>query len=300
VKNKIILVLIVLTLFITLINCQHVDRFAQSSANAGVIDRGFANMISMSARAFGSAAEVMSLEQEYLIGRAVAARILTSYTICNKTPELTTYLNLICGAIVINSPRPDSFNGYQVVILDSGEVNAFTTPGGHIFLTRGIISIAQNEDDLAAVIAHEIAHNQLRHSIKSIKSGRMTQAVLLTATAGVGAVMGIDAEDLVDILNESVGEILQTMVNTGYSKEQEFQADIAAMYFMAAAGYNPGSLINMLKELNQVRSHVSDMNKTHPSPVQRVFYAERALTRFNLPDNSMFRQERFQQAMANF
>ncbi|MCL2266257.1 MAG: M48 family metalloprotease, partial [Treponema sp.] len=227
----------------------------------------------------------------------VAASILTSYKIWDENPALTAYLNLICAAIVLNSPQPSLYNGYHVAILDSNEINAFATSGGHIFITRGLINIADTEDALAGVIAHEIAHIQLKHGTKSIKTSRITQAILLTATAGVGNIIGIEVNELTDILNESVGEILQTMVNSGYSREQEYEADIAAMYLLAAAGYQPSALVDMLRGLNAVHTTVSGFNKTHPAPVQRIYYAERALGRFNIADTSLNRQERFKEML---
>jgi predicted Zn-dependent protease len=284
-------------LFITLISCRHIDTLAQAAANVDIIDHDTANMISLSARAFGSAAENATPEQEYFIGRAVAASILSTYKIWDKNPGLTAYLNLICGTIVINSPQPHIFNGYHVAILDSNDINAFTTSGGHIFLTRGLINIAKTEDALAAVIAHEVAHNQLRHSIKSIKKSRVTQAFLITATAGAGIAMGMDANEFVDILNESVGEILQTMVNGGYSREQEYEADLAAMCFMAAAGYQPSGLIDMLNELKTVHIIGSGLSKTHPLPGQRIYFAEKAVGRYNVSDTRHERQGRFFEAL---
>ena len=287
------LVLMVMFFFITLITCKHIDTLAQTAANVDIIDHDTANMISLSARAFSSAAENATPEQEYFIGRAVAANILSNYIIWDKDPELTAYLNYICGAIVINSPQPHIYNGYHVAILDSDEINAFTTSGGHIFLTRGLINIAKTEDALAAVIAHEVAHNQLRHSIKSIKTSRVTQAFLLTAGMGAGMIMGMNANEFADILNESVSEIMQTMVNSGYSREQEYEADIAAMYFMAAAGYQPSGLIDILNELKAVKTIGPGLNKTHPSPGQRIYFAEKALDRFVVADTKISRQNRF-------
>jgi len=295
--KKVLCVLIVISFSITLVTCRHVDTLAQAAAASEIIDRDTANMISLSARAFGSAAENISPEQEYIIGRAVAAQILSTYRIWDRSPELTAYLNLICAAIVRNSPQPNNFNGYQVVILDSNEINAFTTSGGHIFLTRGLINIAKTEDSLAAVIAHEVAHNQLRHSIKAIKTSRITQAVFLTATTGVGNIIGMDVNEMADILNESAGEIVQTMVNSGYSREQEYEADIAAMYFLAVAGYQPSALIDMLRELDTVQM-ISGFSKTHPAPRQRIYFAERALDRFIVTDTTSNRQERFNRAKA--
>ena len=294
--RKIFVPIIFLIFSVFFSGCQHIDTLAQAAADTEIIDRDTANMISLSARSFGSAAEKATPEQEYFIGRAVAASILSTYKIWDENPELTAYLNYICRAVVLHSPQPNIYNGYHVAILDSNEINAFTTSGGHIFLTRGLINIAKTEDALAGVIAHEIAHNQLRHSIKSIKTSRITQAFLITLTAGASVIMDIGVDELVDILNESVGEIIQTMVNSGYSKEQEYEADIAAMHFMAAAGYQPSGLIDMLGELKTVRTVGSGFNKTHPAPGQRIYYAQRALGRFDIADNRFARQERFSEA----
>lgn len=294
---SILMIVFIVFLSVTFIACQHVDALAQSAAENDIIDHGTANMISLSARAFGSAAEHITPDQEYYIGRAVAANILSSYQIWDEDPALTMYLNLICGAIAANSPEPDTSYGYHVAVLDSAEINAFTTSGGHIFVTRGLIGIAKTEDALAGVIAHEVAHCQLRHGIKSIKTSRITQALLITATAGVGNMVGMEAEELADVLNESVGEIIQTMVNTGYSREQEYEADIAAMYFLANAGYQPSGLIDMLGELGAVHAIGSGFAKTHPAPGQRIYYAEKALGRFKVADTSSSRLERFSAAL---
>jgi len=295
--KKGLLIFLLVTISSTLITCRHIDTLAQAAAANDIIDPDTANMISVSARAFGAAAEQATPEQEYFIGRAVAANILSSYKIWNGNNELTDYLNLICAAIVLNSPQPNIFNGYHVVILDSNEINAFATSGGHIFVTRGLINAAKTEDALAGVIAHEVAHVQLRHGIKAIKSSRVTQALMITATTAVGNALGMNIEELSDVFNESVGEIVQTMVGSGYSKEQEYEADIAAMYLMALSGYQPSGLLDMLKELEAVHTVSSGFGKTHPSPRQRIYYAEKALNRFEVADTRLDRQNRFNHAL---
>jgi len=300
-KTKIIILSVVLTIAVfAVISCQVlmsvVDVGAQIAGATGVIDQNTANAVSLSARAIGSAAEEITPEQEYFIGRAVAANILSSYKIWNGNPQLTNYLNLICLAITINSPRPDIFNGYRVAILDSDEINAFATSGGHIFVTRGLINSARTEDALAGVIAHEIAHIQLQHSIKAIKNSRITNALLVTGTAAAGAATGMNVNELTDVFKESVGEIINTMVNNGYSQSQEFDADTTAMSLMSAAGYNPSGLVDMLRELNRTQtSSSSGFGKTHPSPAQRITNAEKTVGNYRATDSSI-RQNRFNTA----
>ena len=268
------------------------DVGAQVAAATGVIDSNTASAISQSARAIGTAAEEINPEQEYYIGRAVAANILGTYRLWNGNPALTAYLNNICMAITINSPRPDVFNGYRVAILDSNEINAFATSGGHIFLTRGLINVARTEDALAGVIAHEVAHIQLQHSIKSIKSSRITQALIVTGTSAAGAATGMDVSQLTEVFNESVGEIVHTMVNSGYSQSQEFEADTTAMALMASAGYNPQGLVDMLRLLSSAQTSSAGFGKTHPSPAQRITNAERTVRNHRVTDPNT-RQARF-------
>ena len=297
-KTKAVISLIVFVVFSgAVISCQSfmdaVDAGAKAAGAAGVIDQNTAIAISKSSQAISSAAEEINPEQEYYIGRAVAANILSAYRLWNGNAALTAYLNRICAAITVNSPRPDVYNGYHVAILDSAEINAFATSGGHIFVTRGLINAAKSEDALAGVIAHEVAHIQLQHSIKAIKNSRITQALLVTGTSAAGAASGYDVNQLTDVFNESVGEVVTTLVNNGYSRDQEYQADNTAMSLMAAAGYNPSGLIDMLRQLSSVQTSSSGFGKTHPTPAQRISNAEKSVGSYRVTDASSSRQVRF-------
>ena len=115
------------------------------------------------------ALDEINLIDEYVVGRDVAAAILSNYKIYDKNPALTSYLNKILTALVVNSPRPAAYNGFSAAILDSDTINAFATPAGHIFVTRGLLNAAKSEDALAAVLAHELSHIQLRHGMRAIK-----------------------------------------------------------------------------------------------------------------------------------
>jgi len=297
-KTKVLsLTAVIIALSCLVFSCESMAKIADVGAQVagatGLINQNTADAISMSARAVGTAAEEITPEQEYYIGRAVAANILSSYAIYTGSPALTNYLNLICKTITINSPRPDIYAGYHVAVLDSQEINAFATSGGHIFVTRGLISAARSEDALASVIAHEIAHIQLQHSIKAIKSSRVTQAILVTGTAAAGAAAGMDVNELTNVFNESVGEIVHTMVNSGYSQTQEFEADNTAMSLMASAGYNPSGLLDMLNVLSTIQTSGSGFGKTHPTPAQRITNAERTIRSYTVTDTSSSRQARF-------
>jgi predicted Zn-dependent protease len=268
---------------------------AQIAGAVGVIDSNTAAAIGRSSEAIGRAAETITPEHEYYIGRAVGANILSTYRIWNGNPALTAYLNRICGAITVNSPRPDIYNGYHVMILDSTEINAFATSGGHIFLTRGLIDCTNSEDTLASVIAHEVAHIQLQHSVKAIKNSRITQALLVTGSSAVDvAARGTTIGELTDIFGESVGEIVSTLVNNGYSQSQEFDADNLALELLASAGYDPSSLVTMLRALEKNQpGRPGGFNKTHPTPARRISNVEKSIGDYHVADTQSYRRDRY-------
>ena len=222
------------------------------------------------------ALDEINLIDEYVVGRDVAAAILSNYKIYDKNPALTSYLNKILTALVVNSPRPAAYNGFSAAILDSDTINAFATPAGHIFVTRGLLNAAKSEDALAAVLAHELSHIQLRHGMRAIKSNRNT-------------------DDWVRQFMFPGAGIIADRINNGFSHTQEFDADISALSLLSAAGYNPNGLIDMLSELGKTQSSIpGGFNSTHPSPSSRLVNAKVAATRYlNAADNSKSRQKRF-------
>ncbi|GHV24542.1 peptidase M48 [Spirochaetia bacterium] len=249
-----------------------------------------AKALSQSARSFERALEDITPEQEYFIGRAVGANILTNYRYCNERPELTRYLNQITAAIVVNSPKPEIYNGYHTAILDNNEINAFATSGGHIFITQGLLDCTSSEDTLAAVIAHEIAHIQLQHSIKAIKSTRVVSAITETTTS----VAGLALSELTEVLDDAAKEIV-TAMHEGYSQEQEFDADKLALELLANAGYEPSSLVTMLRSL---KPQPGGFTKTHPTPDERIAKLERPLRQYKaaIPDTRIDRETRYNAA----
>jgi beta-barrel assembly-enhancing protease len=248
--------------------------------NAAVIQKTAANYYDPPGSVTALALDEINLLDEYNIGRDVAADILLRYKIWDANPALTNYVNMICRGIVINSPRPSAFNGYHAAILDSDEINAFATPGGHILITRGLVKAAKSEDMLAAVIAHEIAHIQLSHGLRAIQTNR-------------------DLEDWFGQFSNLGAQTIMDRLNSGFSRVQEFDADITAMSLLAAAKYNPQSLVDMLLELDKIQSDKSGspgagFARTHPSPASRIVNASIAADRYaNMPDNRKFREKRF-------
>lgn len=216
-------------------------------------------------------------EEAYYIGRTVAAIITKNYKIYDS-PEATAYLNKICTAITINSAVPYLYKGYYVAILDSDEINALATPGGHIFVTRGLLKCTDSEDAVAAVLAHEISHIQLNHSIKAIKSSRVTSATMQGVKGVTTSVyensdprfQGLVSQEDLDYLTNAGDEIVKTLVDSGFSVTQEFDADRNALMLMSDSGYDPEAMNDMLDLLERnIKEGESGWSKTHPSPSAR-------------------------------
>ena len=251
--------------------------------------------IADSAESIEKAMEDFTPEQEYYIGRAVAASILAKYDLYDS-PSLERYLNQICAALIITSDVPTLYKGYSVGILDTDEINAFATSGGHIMVSRGLIKCATSEDALAAVLAHEIAHIQSQHSLDAIQTSRITDAITKTGYATMNVLSKGELLEFTDTFGDVVDDIIGEMVDSGYSKTQEFEADEKALSIMAKAGYYPKAMEDMLFVLKEKSNAQTGWGKTHPSPKERIKNLENLYKKYSVEDFRESRQARFLEA----
>ncbi|MFA5112478.1 MAG: M48 family metalloprotease, partial [Desulfobaccales bacterium] len=147
--------------------------------------------------------------EEYYIGRAVAARVLTKYKL-DQNPNLTEYVNEVGDTVARKSSRPNPFRGYHFAVLDTGEINAFACPGGIIFVTRGLIQTCKSEDQLAAVLAHEVAHVANKDGINSISKARWTEVWTAMGKEAVTVYGGSVAAGLVTLFEGSIDDVFKT------------------------------------------------------------------------------------------
>ena len=174
-------------------------------------------------------------EQEYYIGRAVSAVILEKFRPF-QDESVITYVNVLGQTLANASDRPETFGGYHFLILDSDEINAFAAPGGLIFITRGMLACCRNEDALAAVLAHEIGHVQAKHGLQAIKKSRITTALTTIGVEGTKTFAGEGLATLTQTFGESITDITKTLVNNGYSREFEREADQSAILILERVG----------------------------------------------------------------
>ena len=294
--KKIYILCLISALFIT--SCATVQQIVTTTMNIAVatgdMDPRTADLIVSTTESVYKVTEQITPENEYYIGRATAAIILNDYNLYNE-PNLTKYLNKICGAITINSEKPDLYNGYYVAVLDSDEINAMATPGGHILITRGLLKCTSNEEELASVIAHEIAHIQKQHSISAIKTSRFKDLSLNVASLAINESDNDEAKQMMSVFGDSVDDVVSSLVLNGFSQEQEFEADSYALELLNNAGYNPHSIVNMLKTLEQNQAnHKRGFVKTHPEPKKRIKKIQNELKKYSKSKTQEERISRFQ------
>jgi beta-barrel assembly-enhancing protease len=214
---------------------------------------------------------------EYYLGRSVAAQILSRYPLSSDA-ALRRYVTKVGLILAKNSDLPETFGGYRFFVLDTNEVNALAAPGGFIFVSKGLIKALPDEDALAAVLAHEVAHVVKRHGIEAISSA--TRTASLGALGQVAAEIGMSQVNapvaslstVTQNLTAATGEIVETLVVNGYSREDEYDADAYAVELLGRAKYNPASLKVVLESLERARATAGGGGwfSTHPSPEDRL------------------------------
>lgn len=241
--------------------------------------------------------EDITPEQEYFIGRAVAATILNKYKPYSNEGA-HRYLNLLGQSLALASTRPETFGGYHFLILDSDEINAFAAPGGLILVTRGMLRCCRSEDALASVLAHEIGHVQNQHGLKAIKQGRLTSALTILAVESAKSFGSEDLAELTSAFEGSITDITGTLMNSGYARGQERDADKGAVKILEQVGYDPQALVDMLEQMEKsLKPGGLDFAKTHPDPKDRIRDIRGWVGSAPERTEPASRQARFEQAM---
>ena len=171
------------------------------------------------------------------------------------------------------SDRPDTFKGYRFLVIDTKDINAMAAPSGFIFISRGLLQQTQSEDELAGVLAHEVAHVVYSHGVKAVSQSKLTKAVTIIGKEVAAEYTPALLSEVTDMFTESVDEITETLLTSGYSRSQEYSADEYAVTLLTRAGYDPGALRRVLERLTKVGASTKEMGgwyATHPDPEDRV------------------------------
>ncbi len=206
---------------------------------------------------------IEDLEAEILFGRDLAARILGNYKLI-KDEALIRYVNMVGKSISMYSGRPEL--RFYFSVLDSKEINAFATPGGYIFITKGALMKMTNEAQLAGVLGHEIAHVTQRHVVKNLNIRGSDNS----AFSMLSGLIGSSSATFRDLLEQAINEAVKTLFEKGYKLREEMKAYSQAILMTGAAGYDPMEFINFLTKCKGFEKKDSTYKGDHPQPSIRT------------------------------
>jgi predicted Zn-dependent protease len=279
--------------------CATTDAIIGIGVSSDLITEAQGESISKSTKAVARSFADFTPEQEYYVGRSVGAVILNKYRPYNSA-KANDYINILGQILSKASDMPETFGGYHFLIQDSDEVNALAAPGGLIFITRGMLRCCQHEDAVAAVLAHEIGHVQAKHGLQAIKKSRITFALTTIGIEAAKTFGGEELAELTETFESSISDITATLVNNGYSRNFERDADKAAVTILKRVGYDPKGLVDMLRVMRKkLKPEGLDFAKTHPSPASRIADIQKIIGETTSVIRPKTRQARFIAALGN-
>lgn len=195
---------------------------------------------------------------EEKVGRAAAAQVLGAAPLINSDAS-QQYLNLLGQSL---ASRGDAVYRWRFGAIESDAINAFAMPGGYILVSTGLLKILENEDELAFVLAHEIAHVSRKHHYQIVLRQKLAEQ------ASKDLQSAVQGDEIAKLASAS-GQIYAR----GLDKGAEFEADRLGVEIMTRAGYDPLASLNVMERL--LRFKGSDpraelLFSTHPSPAERL------------------------------
>jgi predicted Zn-dependent protease len=186
---------------------------------------------------------LMSESREMEIGREEHEKVLSSMRVMDEGP-VTGYVNDVCQRLAAASHRDDL--EFTFTVIDSPEINAFALPGGYVYINRGLLSFLNTEDQLAAVLAHEIGHVTARHAVQQQARGNLGRTA-----AGIGGFVAAVATGSAYVGSElsQLGSLWTQAGVSGFGRENELQADSLSAEYLRNAGYDPQAVLDVLSIL---------------------------------------------------
>ncbi|HEY9722940.1 MAG TPA: M48 family metalloprotease [Oscillatoriaceae cyanobacterium] len=196
--------------------------------------------------------------QEIQIGAQAAQQVL------QQTPALANasvqaYVDAVGQKVAAHSDRTNI--PYHFTVIASTDLNAFSLPGGYVFITKPLLALMSNEAQLADVLGHEVGHIAAKHSVAQIREAAIAQGI---ETAAIGNDSGV---------TKAIADAVITLVERGYGRADELQADQLGALYGSRAGYDPNQLWQFLTALSNVTGESPPWLyplETHPPAAERV------------------------------
>ncbi|HHM23418.1 MAG TPA: peptidase M48 [Bacteroidetes bacterium] len=212
--------------------------------------------------------------QEQELGGRFAAEVEKQFKLYTRK-EVVSYVNEIGQRLVQVSDWPDLPFHFKVID-DTAQVNAFALPGGYIYVYTGLLKTAENEAELAGVLAHEIGHVTARHATE-----RLT--LMYGYSAAVKLLLGENPNEIANL----VANLFATGGLLAYSRKNELEADKLGLRYLARAGYDPHGFLSFLEKLQRLYkrepSRLEIWFSTHPATSERIERTRKAIARMGNP-----------------
>jgi predicted Zn-dependent protease len=232
-----------------------------------------------------------SKEKEMAIGRQIAMQVEQQAKLV-EDPMVTEYVNRVGQNVVLHS---DAKVPFTIKVIDSDEVNAFALPGGFFFVNRGLILAADNEAELAGVMAHEIAHVAARHAMENQGKGTLMNYGML---AGI-----IFGGPIASTVLQNAGGILGGLAMLKFSRGAEVEADNFGVQYLYAAGYDPTAMSTMFEKLasknKKKPGSLAKLFSTHPQSIARRDESLSLVARFSEREEYVISTSEFQRVKAH-
>ncbi|MGB1261591.1 MAG: M48 family metallopeptidase [Cognaticolwellia sp.] len=185
----------------------------------------------------------------------------------SQSPAINRYVQCVVDAITVNVPKSAHDGAWEVVVFDSEQANAFALPGGKIGVYTGILKVAENQDQLGAIIGHEVGHVLERHSNERLSSSQASQMGLSLMNVLLES-QNIESRNTI---MAGLGLGVQYGVLMPYGRSHESEADIVGQDLMAKSGFDPKASIKLWQNMAKLsKAAQPEFMSTHPSNATRI------------------------------
>ncbi|MBI2518064.1 MAG: M48 family metalloprotease [Opitutae bacterium] len=204
--------------------------------------------------------------EERIIGDSVALEVVGKYGGLVRDEETVHRVNLLGRALARYSDRPELT--WRFGVLDSDTVNAFSAPDGYVFITRGLYELCPDDDRLAAVLGHEIAHITGKHALHIVERSEFLSGLGSQVSQRSSDMRKADAQ--LKQFDLGVTKITQTLFEKGFDPQTEYAADRTGHDLATVTGYAPGSLRAVLETLRERGGDPKTVFSSHPPLAERI------------------------------
>jgi predicted Zn-dependent protease len=207
-------------------------------------------------------------EQEVALGLQAAPEMAQQFGGLDPDAEAQTRVDRVCERVVSKSAAGESPYRFECHLLDDPEIiNAFALPGGQVFITEGLLRRLETEGELAGVLGHEVAHVVARHGAEHIAKQQLTEGL-----TGAAVLATYDPNDPSSQSSAAVAAMIGQLVNMRFGRQDELESDRLGIRFASEAGYDPRSMIALMKILDESSKggRPPEFFSTHPNPENRI------------------------------